>query len=424
MAPSVHTLICLLTTLFVACYCIPIKPQSPNQGATDECYGTNCYYDDLDFTTDNVNVNFPQNLTDAILLALPNIQGSHSEMVTLLNNTQISQDKVVGLLEHCLENMETWMHTGLQSTDNLTEAVTLTLPELLSSLSETITLLNKTLISQDKEVDVLEQRLENMETPKNTGLQSTDQQIKNMTAVMNMLMSNVDKLLQNQLNAMNAELTPARDCQDFVARGIDRSGPYVITPPDGLGSFEVYCDLETGNEAWTVFQKRFDGSIDFFRNWADYESGFGDANGEYWLGLKNLHRLTSDGTKWILRIDLESFEPETAYAVYDTFQISDAASNYILSVGEYNGNAGDSLKYTDRGNHDGMPFSTSDRDNDNSGRNCAQSYKGGWWYNACLRGHLNGQYRPSGAGVTGIIWYTWKEWKSLKSTQMKMRRVQ
>ena len=104
-------------------------------------------------------------------------------MVTLLNNTQISQDKVVDLLEHRLENMETWMDTGLQSIDNLTKAVTLTLPKLLSSLSETITLLNKTLVSQDKEVDVLEQRLENMETSMNTGLQSTDQQIENMTAV-------------------------------------------------------------------------------------------------------------------------------------------------------------------------------------------------------------------------------------------------
>ena len=131
MACLVHSLICLLITLFVACYCIPIKPQSPDQGATDECYGTNCYYDDLDFTTDTiVNVNFPQNLTDAVLLALPNIQGSQSEMVALLNNTQISQDKVVDVLEHRLENMETWMHTGLQSIDNFTKAVTLTLPEL------------------------------------------------------------------------------------------------------------------------------------------------------------------------------------------------------------------------------------------------------------------------------------------------------
>ena len=101
-----------------------------------------------------------------------------------------------------------------------------------------------------------------------------------------MLMSNVDKLLQNQLNAMNAELTPARDCQDIVARGIDRNGPYVINPPDGLGSFEVYCDLEAKNEGWTVFQRRLDGSMDFFRNWTDYEHGFGDVRGEYWLGIE------------------------------------------------------------------------------------------------------------------------------------------
>ena len=88
MACSSHTLICLLVTLFVACYCIPIKPQSPDQGATDECYGTECYNYDTDYTTDTtVNVNFPENLTDAVLSSLPVIEASQRETVDLLNGT-------------------------------------------------------------------------------------------------------------------------------------------------------------------------------------------------------------------------------------------------------------------------------------------------------------------------------------------------
>ena len=184
--------------------------------------------------------------------------------------------------------------------------------------------------------------------------------------------------------------------------------------------------METDGGGWTVFQRRQDGSVDFHRYWNDYENGFGNLTGEFWLGLSKIHRLTKEGSN-TLRVDLGDFEGNTVYANYSTFNVSDGSTEYILTVGGYSGTAGDGL-ITDPNsghNHNGMRFSTRDNDNDNSG-NCAAAWNGAWWFNACLQSHLNGPYHtnPTGAGVwNGIIWYDWKGHSySLKFSEMKTRR--
>ena len=41
-----------------------------------------------------------------------------------------------------------------------------------------------------------------------------------------------------------------------------------------------------------VFQRRMDGTVNFFRGWEQYRNGFGHAAGEYWLGMyiKDAHK--------------------------------------------------------------------------------------------------------------------------------------
>ena len=85
-----------------------------------------------------------------------------------------------------------------------------------------------------------------------------------------------------------------------------------------------------------MFQKRRDGSVDFFRAWDDYKRGFGDLNGEFWLGLDKIHRLSVSGSSK-LRVDLEDFDGNTAFAEYSSFAVASERAKYQLSLGSYSG---------------------------------------------------------------------------------------
>ena len=88
-----------------------------------------------------------------------------------------------------------------------------------------------------------------------------------------------------------------------------------------------------------MFQRRLDGSVDFYRGWTDYKNGFGNLYGEFWLGLDKIHRLTTT-IKNKLRVDLMDTKSKTAYAEYN-FAVSSEKNKYKLSVGTYSGNLSD-----------------------------------------------------------------------------------
>ena len=84
-----------------------------------------------------------------------------------------------------------------------------------------------------------------------------------------------------------------------------------------------------------MVQKRLDGSVLFDRGWSDYKNGFGNLDGEFWLGLEKIHHLTKSPSK--LRVDLEDFDGETSYAEYDLIVVATERKKYQLSVGKYSG---------------------------------------------------------------------------------------
>ncbi|KAM8840547.1 tenascin-R-like isoform 6-T11 [Spinachia spinachia] len=203
------------------------------------------------------------------------------------------------------------------------------------------------------------------------------------------------------------------DCSQELLNGIRTSGEAEIFPQGKLGTpMEVYCDMETEGGGWTVFQRRKDGSVDFFRGWKDYTKGFGVLSGEFWLGLESIYNLTAM-TRMSLRVDLRD-KDGAAFAEYSTFELM--KRNYKLIVSGYSGTAGDSLSY-----HSQRMFSTKDRDLAPFITRCAMSYRGGWWYKNCHEANLNGAYGTN-LNQQGVIWTTWRGTEfSVPFTEMKLR---
>ena len=180
--------------------------------------------------------------------------------------------------------------------------------------------------------------------------------------------------------------------------------------------------METDGGGWTVIQRRRCGEIDFYRDWNDYEEGFGYIDHEFWLGLSKIHRLTEAANNTLLRIDLGDGEGSTAYAEYSTFNVGDSSTEYILTIANYSGTAGDSMTSTGNENLNGCKFSTEDEDNDNWGSNCASKHQGAWWYNSCTKSNLNGLY--DGSDHQAITWHSWKNsCVPLKFSEMKIRKT-
>ena len=166
-----------------------------------------------------------------------------------------------------------------------------------------------------------------------------------------------------------------------------------------------------------MFQRRQDGSQDFYLDWSEYKAGFGNLTGEFWLGLDKIHRLTASRPSE-LRVEVGDWSGGRPYAKYGSFGVGDEQSLYQLSVGSYSGSAGDSLAW-----HNNMKFTTKDRDNDqDSNGNCAVWYTGAWWYSKCHDSNLNGLYLGNTVSHKGVHWYTYKSNRlSLKFAEMTLR---
>ncbi|TDG40369.1 hypothetical protein AWZ03_013207 [Drosophila navojoa] len=184
----------------------------------------------------------------------------------------------------------------------------------------------------------------------------------------------------------------------------------------GIKPFDVLCDSQLAGPGWTVIQRRFDGSENFYRNWSEYRNGFGDLHGEFFIGMEKLYRLTLAQSSE-LYVHLESFDGSVYYARYSDFSIGSESESYNLKLlGTYSGNAGDGLHYAKY-----RKFSTFDVDNDRSDDNCGILRHGAWWYDRCGLSNLNGQYFNHSSKDPRSIFWLGSQSTSFKKVLMMLR---
>ncbi|XP_023032107.2 fibroleukin-like [Drosophila willistoni] len=176
----------------------------------------------------------------------------------------------------------------------------------------------------------------------------------------------------------------------------------------------VLCEGDIEGGGWIVIHKRFDGSVDFRRTWSEYRNGFGNKEGEFFIGLDNLHRITNSQT-YELYVQLGFHNGTFLFASYDHFRIGNETTKYKLeSLGEFRGTAYDAMKINLN-----QAFSSFDQDNAQLINGYCTEWYGAWWHNDCGLIHLNGKYfNREDYDCSSMSWWNCM---SLKSFQMLIR---
>ncbi|XP_045205020.2 fibrinogen gamma chain-like [Mercenaria mercenaria] len=211
--------------------------------------------------------------------------------------------------------------------------------------------------------------------------------------------------------------TGAHDCKDVLKQIPNaRSGIYDVTLWRTDRKITVLCDMDTDGGGWTVFQRRVNGSVDFNRNFSEYENGFGSLNGEFWLGLNKIQEFTGRGVSE-LRLDLVAANGTHAYELFQNFSLGIAPS-YKLHFERGTGTAGDAqgLSYSR-----GYNFITPEKDNSFG---CAKKSQSGWWFYGCLYTNLNAEYLTPGSNAArdaGFEYFDFTNGESLRESKMMLR---
>ena len=222
------------------------------------------------------------------------------------------------------------------------------------------------------------------------------------------ILTNLSDYLVSISGEMLAKAVHPLDCQEWRDFGFNQSGVYYIY--HDRKEIKVYC-LMKEKHGWIAIQQRLVGSVDFYRDWAEYRNGFGNPATDYYLGNELIHQLTY-GRQIKIAIIGQDFNDELRVLYFDGFYIENEQSGYKIHAGAF---STDSPSPQSLANNwlekDGVSFSTKDNENDrHSVVHCAVKFKTAGWLTSCFKLNFNG---PSSVDEDiqnwiGIVWISWK----------------
>lgn len=168
------------------------------------------------------------------------------------------------------------------------------------------------------------------------------------------------------------------NCYDYFKNGFKTDGLYNLNIFNSTNKTEVYCDMTRGG--WIRIMNRVDLTTDDFdKTMEEYRKGFGDINGNHWLGLRNMRALVKYN-KMKLRVEFYNNHTDDYMCEYESFYLYPEYEDFRIYLGnKVYGDIGYDNSHIEEIN--GMKFSAKDHDNDDIFYyNCAKIHKGGFWF--------------------------------------------
>ncbi|XP_026854188.2 angiopoietin-related protein 3-like [Electrophorus electricus] len=298
-----------------------------------------------------------------------------------------------------LELKLTGLSQGLLSADQVAEISAL--KEVIQAQERSIAELLKAMKEQREHLNYQKNKIKSLENKLNSGSLQDTPSIFRWDAHTH-LMS--DYLFNYSTDGSFSSDFP-KHCGEIFGKGEETNGLYAIKPNQSE-PFLVYCEFtEVG--AFTVIQRRQDGSVNFDRSWQSYEDGFGDFKSDFWLGLKKISSIASQGDS-VLHVQMEDWKREK-YLMEFECSLEGPASNYTIHF-KSGGLTSESQTR--------IRFSTKDHYDGNNNQNCAHDYTGGWWFSGCGDINLNGKSVQCKPRRKRIQWKHNKGQSHLKSSQI------